>query len=327
MLKLLPKIGLRVVSSIITVLVIISAIFFILKAAPGNSEYKYLSTKLSAEAIQKITSDFKVNEGLFSEYFAFIKNILSGEFGYSLNFHKPVFDVILPKLLFTLAFTLVAFLIQLIFSFILAYYSAKYPNSNFDKLTKSITLISYSTPPFVSGLILIYLFSYSFGLFPMSGAYSYEIMDFNLLGKVFDLLKHLILPILVFALIQIPIYYNYLRESIRTVLSSTFILYMRSIGTKNSVVFRKHILPNSLNAVIAVAGTEVGVMLGGSLIIEVVFGLPGMGRLILTAISTNDFPLIIGCCLIASSIVILTSFASDILRVKIDKRLAKGLLN
>ena len=327
MLKILPKLGFRIFSSLITILIIISLVFIALQLSPGNASYKYLSPELNSEALQKIVENFKTESNIWEKYTAFIYNIFNWDFGYSLNYKEPVFDVIKPKLIFTIFFTLIAFSFPLIVSFLLAYRSVKKPFGWFDKTIKSVTLVSYSTPPFVSGLFLIYLFSYLLNIFPISGAYSLNYDELSFVGKFIDLTKHMILPILVFSLVEIPIYYNYLRESLKNIVSSTFVLYLKSIGTNEKILFWKHILPNTLNTVIAIAGVEIGVMLGGSLIIEVVFGLPGMGRLIVSAISTNDFPLVIGCCLIASAIVILAGFLSDLLRIFIDRRLEGGLLN
>jgi peptide/nickel transport system permease protein len=327
MLKILPKLGIRILSSLLTIFIVISLVFVALQLAPGEASYKYLSSDISQEALNNITNKTKSVDNLFEKYTEFISNILSWDFGYSLNYKKPVFEVIKPKLNFTIIFTFLAFSFQLIISFLLAYKSIQKPFGFFDKTLKSLTLISYSTPPFVSGLFLIYLFSYLLGVFPISGAYSTNHDDLNGFQQLLDLIKHMILPIMVFSLVEIPVYYNYLRENLRNIVSSTFILYLKSIGINERRIFWKHILPNALNSVIAVAGVEIGVMLGGSLIIEVVFGLPGMGRLIVSAISTNDYSLVIGCCLIASGIVIMAGLVSDILRIVIDKRLAKGLLN
>jgi peptide/nickel transport system permease protein len=99
------------------------------------------------------------------------------------------------------------------------------------------------------------------------------------------------------------------------------------MGIKNRTILLNHVIPNAINPVIAIAGIELGSLLGGTLLIEVIFGLPGMGRLTLNAIYAFDYPLIIGCCFIAGVMVIISGFLSDIVRIIIDKRLLKGLLN
>lgn len=317
----------RLVTSILVLFVVISFIFILLQISPGNPSLKYLSPRLSAEALTEISNSFRSDKNITEQYFSFMGSFLRGDFGISLNFREPVLTVIYDYLIFTLFFSSSAFIIQLLISFWLAYESAVKPGGRFDRFFSKISMVMYSTPSFVSGIIFIYLFSYQFGLFPISGVYSTDHLSLSPVEKVLDVLYHLFLPCITLVITLIPIYYKYLRDNLKSVINSTFILKLHSLGIKNRTILTKHVIPNAVNPVIAIAGIELGFLLGGTLLIEVIFGLPGMGRLTLNAIFAFDYPLIIGCCFIAGLMVIISSFLSDLIRIIIDKRLLKGLLN
>ncbi len=323
----LKKLLSRLVTSVLVLFIVISFIFILLQLSPGNPSLKYLSPRLSSDALTDIANSFRSDKNIPEQYFSFISNFIRGDFGMSLNFREPVLDVISDYLFFTILFALTTFVIQLVISFWMAYKSAVNPGGKFDRFFSKISMVMYSTPSFVSGIIFIYLFSYQLGLFPISGVYSTEYYLMGPVEKFFDVLYHLFLPGVTLIITLIPIYFKYLRDNLKSVINSTFILKLESLGVKKSTVLIRHVIPNALNPVIAIAGIELGFLLGGTLLIEVIFGLPGMGRLTLNAIFAFDYPLIIGCCFIAGLMVIVSSFLSDIIRVFIDKRLLGGLLN
>jgi len=164
-------------------------------------------------------------------------------------------------------------------------------------------------------------------IFPPSGIKSFNHYELNFFQQIADYSKHLILPLVASSFVAIPIYYKYLYSSIKNISSSNFINNLQIIGlSKNRILFQ-NIIPNSLSSLIAVAGVELGVLLGGSVLIETIFGLPGMGRLTMTAVMTRDYPLIIAAVLLSSVIVLMVNLLSDIVRVLIDKKLIRSLLS
>ena len=317
----------RLFTSVVVLLIVISFIFILLQLSPGNPSLKYLSPRLSSEALTDISNSFKSDKNVSEQYYSFITSFVKGDLGISLNFREPVLNVISEYLLFTVLFSLSAFIIQLFVSFFAAYKSSLTPGGMFDKIVSKLSMVTYSTPSFVSGIFLIYILAYKLGIFPISGVYSTNYYQFNLPEKIFDVVYHLFLPCITLVITLFPIYYKYLRDNLKSVINSPMVLKLQSLGLKNRTILIRHVIPNAINPVVAIAGIELGSLLGGTLLIEVIFGLPGMGRLTLNAIFALDYPLIIGCCFTAGIMVIISGFLSDIVRILIDKRLLRGLLN
>lgn len=316
----------RIITSIIVIFLVVTFIFILLRIAPGNPSSKFISPQLSPELAQHISQSFNLDKPILVQYFNFVKNLLTGNFGVSYNFRQPVMTVIGGYFLFTLLFATTSFIIQMLFSYWLVKFSVSKKNSIVDKTFSKLSLIFYATPSFVLGLILIYTFAIKLDWLPTSGIKSIYSDDFNFIENVFDSIKHLILPIITLSTAGIAVFYRYLRDSVEDVYNQPFIVNLRAFGLSEKEIFSKHIIPNALRPLISIAGVEYGILLGGALITEVIFALPGMGRLTVNAIFNRDFPLVIGCSFIAGLMMILTNLIADLIKIKIDKRLIKDLL-
>lgn len=209
----------------------------------------------------------------------------------------------------------------------LALRSVRNAGSIFDKVLNKISIIVYATPAFVLGVFLIFLLSVNIDLFPSSGLKSLDNDSFSFIGKILDYLKHLALPLITLSSAGIAVFYKYLRENIEDVYGQNFILHLKASGYADKVILRKHVIPNAVRPLISIAGIELGMLLGGALITEVIFGLPGMGRLMMDSIFSRDYPLVIGCALVAGFMMIFSNFIADLIKIKIDKRMIKGLMN
>jgi peptide/nickel transport system permease protein len=135
------------------------------------------------------------------------------------------------------------------------------------------------------------------------------------------------LPLITLSAAGVAMFYKYIKESIDEVKNQTFIINLRSTGLDDKIILRNHIVPNAIKPLISVAGVELGIILGGTLVTEVIFSLPGMGRLAIDSILTRDYPMVIGCVFTAGAAMILANFLADIIKLKVDKRLIKGILN
>jgi len=144
-------------------------------------------------------------------------------------------------------------------------------------------------------------------------------------AQVFDYIVHLILPVITLCLGGIAVYYRYLMDNLEDIYNKPYILNLRAAGLKEKEITLKHIIPNAISPLITVTGIDLGLLLSGALITEVIFGLPGMGRLTVTAILTRDYPLVLGCTFTAGVFIIIANLAADIIKAKIDKRLIKGI--
>ena len=317
----------RFLSSLLTLFLLVSFLFIIIRLSPGDPTDKYVSAKLGNELSERIAEKFSLNEPVIDQYFSFIKNALNGDMGVSYNYRLPVFQVIWEYFSFTLVFATISFILQIILSIALALWVIKKQNRRLENFISNTALLVYSIPAFVLGVALIYLFSVNLNLFPISGLKSLDYDNFSFFSKVLDKVYHLVLPMITLTAAGIALFYKYIKESMDEVLHQVFVTNLRASGVDEKSILRRHIIPNALRPLISVAGIELGILLGGALITEVIFSLPGMGRLTIQSVLSRDYPLVIACVFTAGVVMILANFLADIVKLKIDKRLIKGILN
>jgi peptide/nickel transport system permease protein len=316
---------LRLISSLLILFFLITFLFFLLRISPGGPEQKFISPKLNPELMQKVRESFNLDKPLTQQYSAFLVNLAKGDFGVSYNYRRPVLDVIMDYLPFTLSFALIVVIVQLLFGFLFSFISISKVNSRTDRFISKFTLVLFSIPTFVAGVFLIYLFSEKLNILPSSGLKSINHSAMNFAAQLFDYIIHLVLPVITLCIGGIAVYYRYLRDNLEEIYNKPFVLNLRASGVSEKEITLRHVIPNAVNPLITVTGIDLGLLLSGALITEVIFGLPGMGRLTVTAILTRDYPLVLGCSFIAGVFIIISNLAADIVKAKIDKRLIKGI--
>jgi peptide/nickel transport system permease protein len=324
---ILKTILLRFFSSLLTLFLLISFLFVLIRLSPGNPTDKYISAKLGSELSDKISDKFSLNQPIADQYFAFVTNVFKGDLGISYNYRQPVFEIIWEYFSFTLVFAIVSFILQIGLSIWLSVWVIKRRSKLLDNFISNSAILVYSVPAFVLGVALIYIFSVEWNLFPISGLHSLDFENFSFFGKVIDTLHHLVLPLITLTSAGVAMFYKYTKDSMDEVLSQTFVTNLVSSGLESNSILKKHVIPNSLRPIISVAGVELGILLGGTLITEVIFSLPGMGRLTIDSILSRDYPLVIGCVFTVGAVMIIANFLADIIKLKLDKRLLKGILN
>jgi peptide/nickel transport system permease protein len=317
----------RFVTSLLTLILLVSFLFFLIRLSPGNPSQKYLSAEFSPELKEIVTTNFKLDQPIFEQYINFVINIFKGDFGISYGYRQPVLSVVWQFLSFTLVFAALSFLTQIISAFYLALRTIRGKGKSYDTVVLYLSLIVYAIPAFVLGLSLVYIFSVQLKVFPSSGLHSLDFESNLFFEKIADYFFHLFLPLITLSLAGIALFYKYLRESLEDVYKQNFILNLRASGYDEKTILKKHVLPNAIRPLLSIAGVELGVLLGGALITEVIFSLPGMGRLMMDSIFARDYPLVVGCALIAGLLMIASNFLADIIKMKIDKRLIKGLMS
>lgn len=317
----------RLLSSILTLLLLVSFLFIIIRLSPGDPTDKYISAKLGSELSERIAEKFSLNQPVTDQYLSFVSNVFRGDMGVSYNYRLPVFEVVWEYFSFTLVFASISFIFQMSLSIWLALWVIKKRDKWLDNFVTNTSLFVYSIPAFVLGVTLIYVFSVHLDLFPISGLKSLDHDGLSFFSQILDQLYHLILPLITLSAGGVALFYKYIKESMDEIKNQTFILNLRASGLDEDIILRKHILPNAIRPLISVAGVELGIILGGTLITEVIFSLPGMGRLAIDSILSRDYPLVIGCVFTAGAVMILASFLADLVKLKIDKRMIKGILN
>ena len=317
----------RFLSSLLTLFLLVSFLFIIIRLSPGDPTDKYISAKLGTELSERISEKFSLNQPIADQYLSFISNVFRGDMGVSYNYRRPVFEVIWEYFSFTLLFASISFILQIILSIWLALLVIKKQSRWLDNFVSNASVLAYSIPAFVLGVALIYVFSVSFNLFPISGLNSLDYEYLPFFTQILDKLHHLFLPLITLTAAGVALFYKYIKDSMDELKNQTFVLNLRSSGLDEKIILKNHILPNAIRPLISVAGIELGILLGGTLITEVIFSLPGMGRLTVDSIFSRDYPLVIGCVFTAGAVMILANFLADIIKLKIDKRLIKGILN
>jgi len=302
-------------------------IFILLRIAPGDPSLKFVSPELNPSLAQKIKESFGLNKPVIEQFTQFITNVFSGNFGISYEFRRPVVPVIKNYLYFTVAFALVSFMIQLSVSYFLALLSVKKMNGFIDRFLGRAGLVLYAIPSFVIGVFLIFIFSEKLKLLPASGLMSYGSESLSGGEMIADYLLHMILPVITLSLGGIAVFYKYLRDNLDETINKPFVLNLYAYGLSKKEITKKHVIPGAISPLISIAGVELGILFSGALITEVIFGLPGMGRLTVNAILSRDYPLVVGCTFISGVLIIISNFLADLLKAKIDKRLVSGMLN
>ena len=264
----------RFVTSLLTLILLVSFLFFLIRLSPGNPSQKYLSAEFSPELKEIVTTNFKLDQPIFEQYINFVINIFKGDFGISYGYRQPVLSVVWQFLSFTLVFAALSFLTQIISAFYLALRTIRGKGKSFDTVVLYLSLIVYAIPAFVLGLSLVYIFSVQLKVFPSSGLHSLDFESNLFFEKIADYFFHLFLPLITLSLAGIALFYKYLRESLEDVYKQNFILNLRASGYDEKTILKKHVLPNAIRPLLSIAGVELGVLLGGALITEVIFSLP-----------------------------------------------------
>lgn len=316
----------RLLSSLLILFLVITLVFVLIRISPGDPTQKYISPKLNPELAQEVRKSYGLDESITIQYLNFIKNIFTGDFGISYEYRIPVLKVISKFLPLTMLLAFLSIILQLLLGYFTALFSVRRKNCLIDKVFRKSSVIFYVTPGFVLGLILIFIFAVQLDIFPSSGFKSFYFDELSFFGKIKDIAAHLVLPLLTLSTPGAALFFNYFREGIEDVMNKDFILYLKANGLSDKIIFRKHILPNSIKPILSVAGIELGFLLSGTLVTEVIFSLPGMGRLMMSSILSRDFPLVIACAFVSALFIIISNFVFDLIKVKIDRRIWKEIL-
>ncbi|MBL8893103.1 MAG: ABC transporter permease [Rhizobiales bacterium] len=296
---------------LVPVLLGISLITFILvQLMPGDPVRIMLGPRASEEAIAAVRSHYGLDQPILVQYFYYLKNALRADFGLSLAFRASVLDVITARLLPTICLIFYGLVLALAITLFLAIAAARRPGEWIDQIVRLFCVASLGLPSFWLGLMLIILFSLRLKLFPVSGFGS----------SPADVIWHLFLPALTIAIAVAPILTRNLRATLIAQSSSDFVTAARSRGMSEDAIFFRHVFPNSLLPTVSLLGIVVSFLIGGTVVVETVFNVPGMGQLLVRAVLLRDYFIVQGLTLFFAAGVVLTSFIVDIVIVSLDPR-------
>ncbi|MGE0239834.1 MAG: ABC transporter permease [Parvibaculaceae bacterium] len=296
---------------LVPVLVGISIITFLLvRSIPGDPARTLLGTRATPEAVARIRAQFGLDEPLWLQYFYFIKNLFKGEMGKSILYRVDVLDLIVERLAPTALLVLGSVVLAVIIAIPLASFAASTRGRIVDHAIRLVSTAGLGFPAFWLGIMLIIVFSVKLGWFPVSG------YGENALDK----LHHMVLPCVTVALALSAVLTRNLRASILAEMSSDHALAARARALPEHVIFFRHVLPNSLVPTINLLAVNIGWLIGGTVVVETVFSLPGLGQLLVRGIFTRDFMVVQGVAMAFAIASVAVNFLADVLTVAADPR-------
>lgn len=294
--------------------------FFIIRLAPGDPTTKYINPDFDPEVKALMLKKFGLDKPLHVQYWRWLTHFVQGDFGISFDRSQPVVDVIKDAVGNTLILASLALIVSLLTGVILGILSAIRQYSKFDNVMTVTSLFFYSMPSFWLGLMLILIFALLFHILPAGGMVSINYEYLSPAGQLWDRVQHLILPVFVLGIASAASTMRYMRGSMLEIIRQDFIRTARAKGLNERKVMMKHATRNAILPVVTLLGLSIPFLVSGSVITEIVFAWPGMGRATINAIFARDYPVVIATTAIAFTMVMLGNLVADILYAVVDPR-------
>jgi peptide/nickel transport system permease protein len=315
----------RLVQAIPIVLAIVVLNFFLLQLAEGDAVDVLAGEAGSAtpEYMAELREKFGLDQPLVVQLGVYLKNVMVLDLGYSFRHEMPVSELIFDRMLATLLLMVSTILLAVGFGIVLGLVAAISLNTWRDTAISIFALITYATPLFWVGLMLIVVFSLNLGWFPTSGMENFA-MFYEGWDRVFDIAHHLVLPTITLSLFYLALYTRLMRASMLEQAGQDYVTTARAKGvTENRIMF-VHVLRNALLPVVTMAGVQVGALIGGSVIVESVFAWPGLGMLAFEALFSRDLNLLLGIFLLSALLVVAVNLVVDLVYSTLDPRIEVG---
>ena len=299
-------------------LFIISLISFVAINLAPNSFFASgeLNPNITPEAIEELKAIYGLDKPLYIQFFSWIYSILQLDFGISFTSGEKVKEEILSRIPITLTINIVSMILIFIISLYFGIKSAMKKNSIFDRFTNQLSLLSFSMPSFYLALVLVLVFSIKFELFPIAGLHS--VPNDGSLNYYLDFAWHLVLPIFIIVFGGIGSLILYIRALTIEILKSDYIFFARARGLDNKKILRYYILPNLYPPVITLLGLSLPGIIGGSVILETIFSIDGMGLLFYQSALSHDYPVIMGILIIGAFLTLIGNMFADLILLKLN---------
>ena len=317
---MLKYIARRFVIAIPELLVISFMVFMIMWAAPGDFLDQYrMDPSVSPEFLNALKKEYGLDKPPIVQYGIWLKNVITGNFGYSFYYRRPVSDLIWGRVFATVILSLSSFFFSWILGIITGIFSALKKYSFWDKLLTIVAFSGIAIPGFFLALLLLYI-SAKTGWFPISGMISIGHDQMSTWEKFKDVAWHLVLPTIALGFGSFAVLMRYMRGSLLDVLNEDYVTFARAKGLPERMVIYKHALRNAINPMITFLGYSISGLLGGAVIIENIFAWPGMGRLVFQALIQQDMYVVMASAVISSVMLIVGNLIADILLALVDPR-------
>ncbi|MFY9517279.1 ABC transporter permease [Acetomicrobium sp.] len=296
----------RMAFLVLTLLGATIVIFSMLHLAPGDPIDLIVGPNVTPEVRENIRHQYGLDRPLAVQYLSFMKSLLHGDLGNSIIQHKPVSELIAERFFVTLELSLTALFISFLISIPIGIKAALKRNTVTDYALMALSLIGISMPTFWFGLMLLYIVAFKLRFFPISG---------------YGTWRHLFLPALTIGITDAALLARMVRSSMLEVIRQDYIRTARSKGLPERVVINRHALRNALIPIITLLGLRIGGVVGGSVVVEIVFARPGLGRLMVDSILARDYPVVQGVMVVLTTCIILGNLLADILYAVVDPRI------
>lgn len=304
----------RLLNLIPVAFVVLMVTFGLIHLTPGNPAYTILGDQASAHAVKLLDEKMGLNRPLVTQFLVYLGHVVHGNLGRSLLDNEPVAHLIVTRLPITMELSILAILLSLIIALPIGILAAYKPNTWIDSLSRLLALIGAAVPNFWLALLLVWVFAVSLRWMPALG----WIPISQGLGAN---LYHLVLPVVVLALPLVAVTSRVLRGELMEVMHQLYVQVARAKGVNEWGVVMRHGLKNALIPVVTVVGLQVGFLLGGVVITESIFSLPGMGQLVVNSIFDRDYVTLQGSVLFMALVVLLANLVVDLLYAAIDPRI------
>jgi len=301
--------------------------FVIIHLTPGEPDVMggEMNPKVTKEVRERIRTLYGLDKPLYMQYYMWVKRFVKLDFGISFSQdRRPVIDKIKERIPVTISINLFSMALIFLIGIPIGVYCARYKDSLLDKGLTALVFAGYAAPTFWIALLLMMFFGAYLDWLPISGMKSFNYEEFSPVEKALDLTKHLILPICISAFGGLAGISRYMKNSLLEVLRQEYIVTAYAKGLPENMVLRKHALRNALLPVITILGLSVPGLIGGSVIFESIFSIPGMGQLFYMSVMSRDYPTIMGILVIGAFLTLLGNLIADIMYAVADPRIRIG---
>lgn len=315
----------RLLASVPTLFLIVIGVFLLLQIAPGDTVDALMAQMGGGDPamVEEMRRFYGLDQPVMVQLTSYLKRLVQFDLGYSYVYAKPVLDVILERLPATLLLMISALAFAFFAGLVLGVIAARQVNRWPDTLISTFGLVFYATPAFWFGLMCIVAFSIHLAWLPPGG---FGTIGANLTGVAYwlDAARYLVMPTLTLGLGFLAVYLRIMRASMLEVLSLDFVRTARAKGLDEYKVIYRHVLRNAMLPMVTLVGLQAGTLLGGSVVVESVFALPGLGRLAYDSVVQRDLNTLLGIVFISAILVIVINFLVDITYARLDPRIGHG---
>jgi len=314
----------RLWTAIPVLMIVVVGGFFMLEAAPGDAVDAYVGAiGGDAELIESLRRDWGLDQSPLHRLGLYLWSLAHLDLGMSVTFSRPVRDIILERLPNTLLLMGSATALSFALGSLLGIVAGARPGSLRDRTLSIASLALYAMPGFWLGLVLTVIFSVHLRWLPGSGIETIASGKTGL-ARALDIARHLVLPVTSLGLVYLALYLRVMRSAMAEVWRLDFVLATRARGVPRRRIVLRHVARNALLPLVTMLGVQAAAMLGGSVVVETLFSVPGLGRLAQEAVSSRDTPLLLGVILTSAVLVILVNLAVDLLYATLDPRVGTG---